>query len=156
MIRIEPVSGNLARLLAPPLSLLHRACFPDDPWPPQTIAEIMALAGFFGHIAWERDVPVGLALALALGLGAECEILSLGVVAEQRRLGTGSALLAAIRNEAKRRGAHRLFLEVAVDNTAARALYATNGFVQIGRRTNYYRRMSGLVDALVLRLLLST
>lgn len=152
--RIEPICGDMAGMLAAPLSLLHRACFPEDGWPPWTIAEIMAMAGFFGRIAWEGDAPVG--LGLALGLGGECEILSLGVAAERRRLGTGSALLAAIREEAARRGARSLFLEVAVDNIAGRALYAAGGFVQIGRRANYYRRVSGLVDALVLRLLLST
>jgi [ribosomal protein S18]-alanine N-acetyltransferase len=65
-------------------------------------------------------------------------------------------LLASVVVEAQRRGAQTLFLEAAEDNAAARALYAAQGFVQIGRRTNYYRRASGLVDALVLRLLLST
>jgi ribosomal-protein-alanine N-acetyltransferase len=58
--------------------------------------------------------------------------------------------------EAQRQGARTLFLEVAQDNSAARGLYAAHGFVQIGRRANYYRRRSGLVDALVLRLLLSS
>jgi ribosomal-protein-alanine N-acetyltransferase len=65
-------------------------------------------------------------------------------------------LLAALVDEARRRGARALFLEVADDNTAARRLYAARGFVQVGRRANYYRRAAGLVDALVLRLLLST
>jgi [ribosomal protein S18]-alanine N-acetyltransferase len=114
----------------------------------------MAITGFFGRIGWEDDEASG--LALAQGLGPECEILALGVVPERRRAGIGTALLASVVCEARRRGARNLFLEVADDNTAARALYAAGGFVQIGRRTNYYRRVSGLVDALVLRLLLST
>ncbi len=93
---------------------------------------------------------------MAQGLGQECEILALGVVPRQRRAGIGAALLASVVAEARRRGAQTLFLEVAEDNTAARALYAAQGFGQIGRRPNYYRRVTGLVDALVLRLLLST
>lgn len=153
-LRIEPISGEMASVLATPLALLHRACFPEEPWAASAICEIMALAGFFGRVACEGDSPVG--LALALGLGEECEILTLGVAAARRRLGIGSALLAAICDEARKRGVHSLFLEVAVDNSAGRALYAANGFVQISRRTNYYRRFSGPVDALVLRLLLST
>ena len=146
--RLEPVSGAAAGALATPLSMLHRACFPEEPWTPQAVAKIMAIAGFFGRIAWEDEAPAGFALALDL-LG-ECEILSLGVAPEQRRRGTGSALLAAIGDEAERRGGHRVFLEVAADNTVARELYSANGFVQIARRNHYYRRPAGPVDALVL------
>ncbi len=152
--RLEPVTPEASEFLATPLSQLHRACFPDDPWPPRAIADIIAVSGFFGRIAWQDDEPAG--LALAQGLVGECEILTLGVLPERRRAGLGSALLAALVEELRHRGARTLFLEVAEDNSAARALYAASGFVQIGRRTNYYRGAAGLVDALVLRLLLST
>ena len=147
--RLDPVSGAAAGALATPLSMLHAICFPQEPWTPQAMAKIMAIAGFFGRIAWADDRPAG--FALALDLGGECEILSLGVVPEQRRRGTGSALLTAIGEEAGRRGGDRVFLEVAVDNTAACALYSAAGFVQIARRSRYYHRSSGAVDALVLR-----
>ena len=93
---------------------------------------------------------------LPRALGEEGEILTLGVIPDRRRSGVGSALLAAIVAEARGQGLRALFLEVAQDNSAARALYAAHGFVQIGRRANYYRRPSGLADALVLRHLLST
>jgi [ribosomal protein S18]-alanine N-acetyltransferase len=147
--RLETVSGKAAGMIAVPLSMLHGACFPDEPWEPQAIANIIAIAGFFGRIAWEDDEAAG--FALALDLGGECEILALGVVTGRRRAGTGSALLAAICEELPRRGANSVFLEVAADNAGARALYAVGGFVQIGRRRNYYRRLGGPVDALVLR-----
>ena len=153
-LRLEPVSGIAAAALAGPLSQLHRECFPDDPWLPQALAEIMSIPGFFGRIAWEEDEATG--LALAQGLGEECEILSLGVVPGRRRTGIGSALLESVVIESRLRRVRNLFLEVADDNIAARALYGARGFVQIGRRPNYYRRVAGLVDALVLRLLLST
>jgi ribosomal-protein-alanine N-acetyltransferase len=152
--RLETVTPRAATFLATSLSYLHRACFPDDPWSPQTIAGIISVCGFFGRIVWENDQPAG--LALAQGLAEECEVLSIGVLPEHRRAGLGSALLAALVEEARRRGARTMFLEVAEDNPAARALYAVNGFVQIGRRANYYRRPSGLIDALILSLLLST
>lgn len=153
-LRLEPLYGAAAAGLAQPLSQLHRSCFPADPWPPESIAEIMAITGFFGFVAWDADAAVG--LALAQGLGEDCEILALGVAPDARRAGVGSALLASVADDARRRGARRLFLEVADDNRDARALYAAGGFVQIGRRTNYYRRPGGPADALVLRLLLST
>ncbi len=147
--RLEPLSGGAAPSLALPLSMLHGACFPDDPWQPQEMARIVAMAGFFGQVAWDGDEPAG--FALALDLGDECELLALGVAPAKRRAGTGSALLTAICADAVRRGGVRVFLEVADDNAAARALYAGNGFIQIGRRRNYYRRAVGRVDALVLR-----
>jgi ribosomal-protein-alanine N-acetyltransferase len=153
-LRLERLPDAMAGTLAESVSKLHAACFPEDPWPPRAIAEIMAIAGFFGWLAWCGELAAG--LALGQGLGEECEILSLGVVPERRRAGIGSALVAAVADDARRRGARRLFLEVAGDNSAARALYAARGFVQIGRRANYYRRAGGLADALVLRLLLST
>ena len=147
--RLEAVSGEAVGALAAPLSMLHRTCFPEEPWEPQAMEQIMAMAGFFGFMVWEDDEPVG--FALALDLGGECEILALGVVPGRRRAGTGSALLAAMYEEALLRGGHSVFLEVAADNAGARALYATGGFVQISRRRNYYRRPGGPIDALVLR-----
>jgi ribosomal-protein-alanine N-acetyltransferase len=155
VIRVEPVQRKAAGALSKALSQLHASCFPDDPWPPQTIAEVIEMIGVFGRIASD-DAETITGLALAQSLGEECEILTLGVVPKRRRGGIGSALLAAVIAETRRRGARTLFLEVAEDNTAARALYGSHGFVQIGRRANYYRRVSGLADALVLRLLLAT
>ena len=152
--RIATVSGDASAALAAALAELHATCFPDDPWSPLAIGQVTGFAGFFGRIAFAEDEPAG--FVLAQGLGEECEILSLGVLPNYRRAGIGSALLATVAAEAQRQGARRLFLEVAADNTAARALYGAHGFVQVGRRRNYYRRGTALVDALVLRMLLST
>jgi [ribosomal protein S18]-alanine N-acetyltransferase len=147
---IEPA----CRAAAGPLSVLHRVCFPDDPWDLPAITEIMGIPGFFGRIAWEREVPAG--FALALDLGKEWELLSLGVVPGRRRSGIGSALLNSVCCEARIRGAERLTLEVAVDNSAARALYAARGFTVAGRRRNYYRQAGASVDALILCIALTT
>jgi [ribosomal protein S18]-alanine N-acetyltransferase len=154
MIHLEPIPRAAGAAVAVLLSQLHSSCFPDDPWPPQAMAEIVAMIGLFGRIASENEEATG--LALAQGMGEECEILALGVVPARRRAGIGSALLDAIVRECRCRGTRTLFLEVAEDNIPARALYAAYGFVQISRRANYYRRRLGHADALVLRLLLST
>jgi ribosomal protein S18 acetylase RimI-like enzyme len=45
-----------------------------------------------------------------------------------------------------------IFLEQAVPNEAARALYTGRGFLPVGRRAGYYRGRDGHpVDAVVLR-----
>jgi ribosomal-protein-alanine N-acetyltransferase len=52
--------------------------------------------------------------------------------------------------------AQELFLEVGADNAPARSLYSQAGFVEVGRRADYYRRRTGFADALVLRLALTS
>ncbi|SRR2546425_2113083 len=141
---IEPVS----RAAAGPVSLLHRACFPEDAWDVPAITAIMGMPGFFGQIARAKEAPTG--FVLALDLGNECEILSLGVLPDQRRAGIGTALLDSICFAARLHGAECVALEVAVDNAAALALYARKGFTVVGRRPNYYCQAGRLVDALIL------
>ena len=148
--RLEVVS----RAAADVLSLLHRACFPEDAWDAAGIAEITGMPGFFGRIVREDGIPTG--FVLALDLGHECEVLALGVVVERRRMGMGTALLDFVCSEAQLRGADSVVLEVAVDNIAARSLYAMRGFTTIGCRRNYYRDAKRSVDALVLRLALAS
>jgi ribosomal-protein-alanine N-acetyltransferase len=147
--RIQPLS----KVLAGPLSMLHCACFPEDPWNSSAIAEVMNITGFFGRIAWADEIPVG--FVLALHLRQECEILSLGVLPERRREGIGSTLLDSVCSEGRVRGAQCIVLEVAVDNSAALALYTSRGFMPVGHRRNYYRQASRRVDALVLQLALA-
>jgi ribosomal-protein-alanine N-acetyltransferase len=139
--------------LAGPLSMLHSACFPEDPWNSFAIAEIMNITGFFGRIAWADEMPVG--FVLALNLRQEYEILSLGVLPERRREGIGSTLLDSVCSAGRVSGAEFIVLEVAVDNSAALALYTSRGFRSIGHRRNYYRQANRRVDALVLQLALA-
>ena len=97
--RIEPLPCGAIG----PISLLHRACFPEDPWDAGAIEQIMGIPGFFGRVGWAKTAPVGFALALALR--EEAEIVSLGVLPSHRRCGIGSAILDAVCGEARLRGA---------------------------------------------------
>jgi [ribosomal protein S18]-alanine N-acetyltransferase len=146
--RIDPIPDGAAEALA----LLHRACFPDDPWEAGALSRIMALSGGFGWLAWEEDEPAG--FILVRDLGNECEILSFGVTPRWRRRGIGHALLRTAIDEAARRGLPSMVLEVAVDNDPAIELYNTVGFGVVGRRARYYRRPDGRADALILRVAL--
>ena len=148
--RLEPVSEGMADAL----SMLHSACFPQDPWSSFAIIEVMRIMGCFGRIAWADEMLAG--FALALDLQEECEILTLGVLSERRREGIGSALLDSLCAEGRIRGAKSIVLEVATDNSAALALYNVRGFMPVGHRRNYYRQASRCIDALVLRHTLTT
>lgn len=147
--RIEPLPAGAAE----PLAILHATCFPDDPWEAGALARLIALTGSFGWLAWDGDSPAG--FILVRDLGNECEILSLGVAPRWRRLGIAQELLCAAIAETRRRALASLVLEVATDNDPARALYASLGFVAVGRRARYYKRPDGRADALILRLTLA-
>ena len=70
-------------------------------------------------------------------------------------LRTGKAPVTPLAIEAAHRGVRRLVLEVARNNHPALALYAREGFVEIGVRSGYYRQAGGLVDAIVLARMIS-
>jgi [ribosomal protein S18]-alanine N-acetyltransferase len=77
------------------------------------------------------------------------EILTVGVIPSARRTGLARRMVHALLGEAVRRGAEEAFLEVRIDNAAARALYASEGFAEIGLRRGYYD--GGRVDAVTMR-----
>ncbi len=129
------------------VAALHAACF-DDAWSPAAIAAVLAMPGSFGLLYSTCEELSGFLLARVAA--DEAEILSLGVPAPWRRGGIARMLVAAATEHAVERGAQRLFLEVAADNSAARALYLRLGFQQVGRRPGYYQRGGGAIDALVL------
>jgi ribosomal-protein-alanine N-acetyltransferase len=81
----------------------------------------------------------------------EAEILTLAVDPAAQRRGLGRVLVEVAADFVRSKGAETLFLEVAEDNSAARALYGQAGFTEIGRRKGYYARRAGpAVDALIL------
>ena len=47
-LRIAPLPAGAAE----PLALMHRACFPEDPWDAASFARLLALSGVFGYLAW--------------------------------------------------------------------------------------------------------
>ncbi len=80
--------------------------------------------------------------------GADAELLKVTVHPQRRNNGIASALLQDLELIFVGNGATRLFLEVRLSNTAARALYEKRGFREAGRRKKYYR--NPVDDALVL------
>ena len=127
---------------------LHAFCF-DDGWNEQACKDVLGMPGCIARIASDADgVPVGfVVLTVAAG---EAEVVSIGVTPEHRGAGVARALLADALAAAAQAGAMRCVLEVAVDNGAARAVYADVGFTPAGCRKGYYRRPGGRVDALIL------
>ena len=127
------------------LAALHAEAF-DTPWDAAAFDSLLGQAGV--HLAESPD-----GFILMRTTADEAEILTLAVRPGARGRGVGTDLVARGAAEAAARGASRLFLEVADDNAAARALYAGAGFVETGRRPRYYARADGSRrDALLLAL----
>jgi len=129
----------------------------DEPWPLASIKNLLSPIGSWALIAeFSRDetlYPCGFALARTVG--EEAELLSMGVIPGFRRRGVARATMEALARQALRRGAREMFLEVGVDNPSAEHLYRILGFVEVGRRKDYYRRANReLVDALIMKVVL--
>jgi ribosomal-protein-alanine N-acetyltransferase len=121
-----------------------------ETWSAQSVAGILGLPGAFGLLALRQHTPVGFLMAQCAV--DESEIVNLVVDPDCRRKGLGGALLDAAMQRARLQGARSMFLEVASDNTAARALYESRGFGKVGLRPDYYRKgRVNYIDALILR-----
>jgi ribosomal-protein-alanine N-acetyltransferase len=108
-----------------------------------SLPEAWTLEGFDAEI----DAPSSASLVLgepAIGYAigsiaaGELEVRSIAVDPIGRRRGAGAALLAALIEHARARGAVDAHLEVRIDNVAAIALYARAGFVRGDVRARYY------------------
>ncbi|MDR3449335.1 MAG: ribosomal protein S18-alanine N-acetyltransferase [Alphaproteobacteria bacterium] len=122
---------------APALAALHGESFAAAAWNLAQIGQSFALPTTRGWLASESGQPIGFLLCQISG--GESEILTFCVASSARRKGAGRALLAAAMEEARAKGACRMFLEVASDNLAAASLYEKAGFRVTGRRAAYYR-----------------
>lgn len=125
---------------------LEQAAFGDRSWSREGVL------GALGDDAIDSIVIRGMTpkicgFAITRFVSDEGEILSIGVMPAERRGGVGAALLRHVIDEADRRGARRMFLEVDAGNLPALALYRAFRFEEIGRRLQYYRDGA---DALIL------
>lgn len=136
-------AGDLTQIVA-----LERASF-TDPW---SRGSFEGLLSDRRVMFWVVEKPDGTipAYVVAWFVADEGEIANLAVAPGERGKHFGSALLDGVVAAAQARGAASVYLEVRDSNGAARALYASRGFVEVGRRRNYYRKP--VEDALVLRL----
>lgn len=117
-------------------------------WTAPQCAGLMPMPGVWLTLAREGDEVVGFALGRIVA--DEAELLLLAVERGRQHQGIGQMLLDRFTSIAASRGAERLHLEVRDGNHAIK-LYSRSGFVEVGRRKNYYSGRDGQVyDALTL------
>ncbi|WP_208539202.1 ribosomal protein S18-alanine N-acetyltransferase [Algihabitans albus] len=144
----------LTALDLPVLECLHHESFPEAPWSARSFGELLALPGTGGLLAHAGLEPLG--FLLWHRVTDEAEVLALCVRPAARRRAFARTLLRRAMTAFPKTEIRRVFLEVAEDNAAARALYKGLGFREIGRRRGYYRRPEGTkTDALLLEITLT-
>lgn len=138
----------------PAIMRLERASFPTDAWSDDTMGTELTSAHTVYLVDEEADAIVGYGGVRTLQGGSDADIQTIALDEALRGQGRGRALLRALIAIAVERGAKELFLEVRADNPVAEGLYASEGFVELGRRPRYYQPDD--VDAIVMRLDLRT
>ena len=129
------------------------AALGERAWTRQDIAELVASPGVAGLLLQIDGQDAGFALCRVAA--DEAELLTIAVRPARRRQGAARRLLAAVIDHVRDGGARTLFLEVGVDNLAARNLYDAQGFCAVGARRAYYQRGQGpAADGIVMRLTL--
>jgi len=135
---------------APAMAAAHAQAF-EACWREDEFEDLLEGEGIYGFLAADGEEPLGVILCRVAA--DEVEVLTVGVVPAARQRGVAKALIAASLGVARARAAAQAFLEVAVDNDPAIALYRRLGFQQAGKRLYYYDRgEAGRMDAIVMRL----
>lgn len=130
----------------PAVAELERKCF-SDPWSERSVAA-------------ELENPLSLWLVALLGrtvvgyVGSQsvmeqADMMNIAVNPDYRRQGIAESLIERLVAELKDKQVSSLTLEVRASNAPAIALYRKLGFIQVGKRSNYYRNPRE--DALILR-----
>lgn len=129
-----------------PIAALEQVCF-SDPWPEAAVESELTNPLSLWLVAVEEGQVAGYVGSQSV-LG-EADMMNVAVSPEFRRRGVARALLLALERRLAENAVHSLTLEVRASNEPAISLYHSLGYVQVGRRPNYYHKPRE--DALILR-----
>ncbi|MDR6413657.1 ribosomal-protein-alanine N-acetyltransferase [Pseudarthrobacter sulfonivorans] len=132
----------------PTVNALEQRLFPADAWPLQMFLAELSQPETRRYVVAESGGDI-VGYAGLMCIEPIADVQTIAVVPEFEGRGIGSALLTRLIDEARRRRAADVLLEVREDNPRAQQLYVRFGFEQIHVRRKYYR--DG-VDALIMRL----
>ena len=130
---------------------IERASF-ADPWSEESFRRILGGQSAIFQVVVTPPENRLAGYIIAFTIVPDAELLNVAVDPEYRGRGLAGQMLDAVLIQLGTGGVRTAYLEVRESNRAARALYGSRGFKEIGRRRNYYRRP--VEDALVMRRLL--
>ena len=123
-MNLRPVGAEASFDLAD----LHDKAF-DRPWTALEFEDLLKSPGAFAVLGEAGEPAEAKGFILCRSIAGEAEILTIAVDPAARRRGWGAALVEVAAGVAAETGAEALFLEVAVDNAAAIALYAARSYL---------------------------
>lgn len=131
------------------LAEIHGESF-ETRWSETDFREMLAVPGTQVILVSSQNNPMG--FVLFRKAADEAEILTICTRPVFRQKGHGKLLMQHLESVLKQDDVKSLFIEVAISNHAAFALYASSGFEKAGVRKNYYERGDGRrEDALIMR-----
>lgn len=134
---------------APAMARIHKTGF-AHPWDEGILRNLINRPECLSLAAFEASQEL-VGFIITRQTMDECEILTLVSNSRKRRSGIANSLLVHALELSRLREARRMFLEVASGNRAAINLYTKHGFVEISRRSGYYRQGRGSPeDAIVM------
>jgi ribosomal-protein-alanine N-acetyltransferase len=125
---------------------LEQVCF-SAPWSENAIRSELTNPLSLWVVAVDGCVVAG--YVGSQSVMGEADMMNLAVLPRYRRSGVGGQLVDCLIDYLRKNQVSSLTLEVRASNDAAQALYENRGFIQVGRRTNYYANPKE--DALILR-----
>lgn len=120
--------------------------FGTEAWTAGSYRDELADTRYRHYVAAEDEDGTLLGWAGVMIVADTAQIMTVGVIPTAQKRGIGQRLLDALLDEARRRGAEAVVLEVRVDNEPALRLYRRNGFTDLRVRRGYYGH--GRVDGL--------
>jgi len=130
----------------PQIAELEKLCF-SDPWSERSISSELSNDYSYWLVALDDDRVAG--YVGSQSAFDEADMMNIAVHPDYRRKGIAQKLVAGLCDALSQKGIRALLLEVRASNEPAKALYEKLGFVQVGRRPNYYHNPKE--DALILR-----
>lgn len=142
MIRLEMMTDAHVFQVAQ----LERICF-SDPWSENSVASELKNPLSLWLVAMDGETVAGYIGSQSV-IG-EADMMNVAVHPDYRRQGIARLLVTELVAALAKKGVSSLALEVRASNVPAISLYEQLGFIQVGRRPNYYRNPKE--DAYILR-----
>lgn len=142
MIRLEMMTDAHVFQVAQ----LERICF-SDPWSENSVASELKNPLSLWLVAMDGETVAG--YIGSQSVEGEADMMNVAVHPDYRRQGIARLLVTELVAALAKKGVSSLALEVRASNVPAISLYEQLGFIQVGRRPNYYRNPKE--DAYILR-----
>lgn len=117
-----------------------------DPWTKKIFLDCLQV-GYTCLILEDNSIVLG--YAIIMHVLDEYHLLNIAIKKDYQNQGVGRYFLQAITDNARQEQGKYMFLEVRASNLAARHLYQSLGFIEVGLRKDYYAVQAGREDAVL-------